>query len=146
MIANATDEQIIFNVFLEMYIFFSVLFGGFAFIVWMLESDKKEARKVNTVIKESKNASSMFMLKSTEQKVTKLKAALNNGTSKNKNKKISMTNLNGIDKNIKQVKIQELLVLSSKYNSGQISLEDYNSKLDELLVQINRNGSLGLVG
>jgi len=30
-------------------------------------------------------------------------------------------------------KVQELKVLSSKYNNGQISLDTYNVKLDELL-------------
>jgi hypothetical protein len=126
-----------------MYIFFSFLLGGVAFMIWIFESDKKQAKKANTIIKENKSAPTMHMLKSTEQKISKLKAALNEEPPKRKGGKSAMT---GLYKNTKQIKIQELLLLSSKYNNGQISLEDYNSKLDELLAQASQNGSLGLVG
>ncbi|HEY4326186.1 MAG TPA: hypothetical protein VGN20_19520 [Mucilaginibacter sp.] len=128
-----------------MYLFFSFLLGGVAFMIWILESDKKQAKKVNTIIKENKSAPTMHMLKSTEQKISKLKAALNDDVPKNKDRKSARVDIYN-NKNTKQIKIQELLLLSSKYNAGQISLEDYNSKLDELLIQANRNGSLGLVG
>lgn len=37
-------------------------------------------------------------------------------------------------------KVQEFKSLSSKYNGGQISIEAYNAKLDELLEQIQSQG------
>jgi len=42
-------------------------------------------------------------------------------------------------------KVQELKLLSSKYNNGLISIEAYNAKLDELLEQVqSRGGSFEL--
>jgi hypothetical protein len=129
-----------------MYIFFSFLLGGIAFTIWILEFDKKQTKKINIVLKESKNVSQMFMLKSAEQKINKLKTALSDDGLKNKSGKVSIANIynNSSSENNKQLKIQELIVLSSKYNEGLISIEDYNSKLDELLEQVKRNGSYGL--
>jgi hypothetical protein len=130
-----------------MYLFLSFLFGGVAFMIWILEFDKKQTKKANTIISESKSAPPMFMVKSTEQKINKLKDALNDDAPKRKTGRTSISKVyNNDDKNTKQIKIEELLTLSAKYNNGQITLEDYNLKLDELLAQVSRNGSLGLVG
>ena len=130
-----------------MYLFLSFLFGGVAFMIWILEFDKKQTKKANTIISESKSAPPMFMVKSTEQKINKLKDALNDDAPKRKTGRTSISKVyNNDDKNTKQIKIEELLTLSAKYNNGQITLEDYNLKLDELLAQVSRNGSLGLLG
>ncbi|MDB4903113.1 MAG: hypothetical protein JWQ63_2394 [Mucilaginibacter sp.] len=129
-----------------MYIFFSFLFGGIAFMIWITEFDKKQIKKVNTVLRESKSVPPMFMLKSTEHKISKLKAALNTDAIIHNNGKASIAAIYNNNENNKQLKIQDLMLLSAKYNDGLISLEEYNLKLDELLAKISRNGSLGLVG
>jgi hypothetical protein len=129
-----------------MYIFFSFLFGGIAFMIWITEFDKKQIKKVNTVLRESKSVPPMFMLRSTEQKISKLKAALNTDVIIHNNGKASIADIYNNNENNKQLKMQDLMHLSAKYNDGLISLEEYNLKLDELLAQISRNGSLGLVG
>lgn len=129
-----------------MYIFFSFLFGGIAFMIWITEFDKKQIKKVNTVLRESKSVPPMFMLRSTEHKISKLKAALNTDTIIHNNGKASIADIYNNNENNKPLKMQDLMHLSAKYNDGLISLEEYNLKLDELLAQISRNGSLGLVG
>src|SRR5258708_7325126 len=129
-----------------MYIFFSFLFGGIAFMIWILEFDKKQIKKVNTVLRESKSVPPMFMLRSTEHKITKLTEALNIDAIKHSNGKASIEDIYNNDENNKQLKMQDLMHLSAQYNNGLLSLEEYNLKLDELLAQIGRNGSLGLVG
>jgi len=43
----------------------------------------------------------------------------------------------------RQSKVQELKMLSAKYNNGDMSIEAYNVKLDELLDQVQK-GSIGL--
>ena len=130
-----------------MYIFFSFLFGGIAFMIWVLEFDKKQIKKVNTVLRESKSVPPMFMLKSTEHKISKLKEALNTDAIEHNNGKTSIADIyNNSNENNNQLKMHDLMLLSAKYNDGLISLEEYNLKLDELLSQISRNGSLGLVG
>jgi hypothetical protein len=130
-----------------MYIFFSFLFGGIAFMIWIIEFDKKQIKKVNTVLRESKSVPPMFMLRSTEHKISKLTEALNIDAIKYNKGKASIADIyNNSNENNKQLKMQDLMHLSAKYNDGLISLEEYNLKLDELLAQISRNGSLGLVG
>ena len=51
----------------------------------------------------------------------------------------SMANIYNTDN--RQSKVHQLKVLSSKYNNGQISLETYNAKLDELLEQVQSQGN-----
>ncbi len=52
---------------------------------------------------------------------------------------------NNQNENRRQSKVQEFKLLSSKYNSGQISIEAYNAKLDELLEQVqSQGGSFGM--
>lgn len=84
----------------------------------------------------------MFLLKSTEQKIRILKVALRyDDAPQNMATAASMANIyNNQNENNRQSKVQELKLLSAKYNNGQISLEAYNVKLDELLEQVQSQG------
>jgi hypothetical protein len=111
-------------------------------LVLILKFDKKQSIKVNTVLRETRGAPPLFMLKSTEQKISVLKAALRyDDAPQNMAAAASMTNIyNNQNEDKRLSKVQEFKVLSAKYNDGQISLVAYNLKLDELLEQIQRQG------
>lgn len=130
---------------MDAFIFF--LIAGVAIVILILHFDKKQTTKINTVLKETRGIPPLFLLKSTEQKISTLKAALRvDDIPQNMSAAASMANIynNQID-NIRQTKVQELKALSAKYNNGLISLETYNTKLDALLEQVHGRGrSFGL--
>jgi hypothetical protein len=125
-----------------MDMFFFFLAAGVVILILILKFDKKQTKKVNTVLKESRSVPPLFLLKSTEQKISVLKAALRyDDAPQNMAAAASMANIyNNQNENNRQSKVQELKLLSAKYNNGQISLETYNIKLDELLEQLHSQG------
>jgi hypothetical protein len=125
-----------------MYLLFFFSVAGIAIVVLILNFDKKQTIKVNTVLKETRSVPPLLMLKSTEQKISVLKAALRyDDVPQNMAKAASMADIyNNQNENRRQTKVQEFKLLSSKYNNGQISIEAYNAKLDELLEQIQSQG------
>jgi hypothetical protein len=130
---------------MEFLFFFSL--AGVAIVVLILRFDKKQTIKVNTVLKETRGIPPLLMLKSTEQKINTLKSVLRyDDVAQNMASAASMANIyNNQNENTRQSKVQELKILSARYNNGQISLDAYNARLDELLMQVqNANGSFGL--
>jgi len=125
---------------MELLFFFSL--AGVVIVILILQFDKKQAIKVNTVLKETRSVPPLFLLKSTEQKIRILKVALRyDDAPQNMATAASMANIyNNQNENNRQSKVQELKLLSAKYNNGQISLEAYNVKLDELLEQVQSQG------
>jgi hypothetical protein len=125
---------------MEFLIFFS--FAAVTIVVLILKFDKKQAIKVNTVLKKTRDVPPLYLLKSTEQKVSLLKTALRyDDVPQNIEAVASTENIyKSKNENSRLLKIQEFKLLSSKYNSGQISLEVYSKKLDELLVQVRKQG------
>jgi len=128
-----------------MVILFFFVVVGVIFLVLVLKFDKKQAVKINTVLKESRSVPPLFMLKSTEQKISVLKEALRyDSVPKNMSKAGTMDDIyNTQNEDKRQSKVQELKMLSAKYNNGDMSIEAYNVKLDELLDQVQK-GSIGL--
>jgi hypothetical protein len=118
---------------MEFLFFFSVT--AVIIVVLILKFDKKQTVKVNTVLKETRSVPPLFKLKSTEQKINVLKEVLRyDDVPQNMAAAASMANIyNNQNENNRLSKVQELKLLSSKYNNGQISLDAYNVKLDELL-------------
>jgi hypothetical protein len=125
---------------MELLFFFSL--AGVVIVILILQFDKKQTIKVNTVLKETRGTPPLFLLKSTEQKISVLKTALRyDDVPQNMAAAASMANIyNNQNENNRQSKVQELKLLSAKYNNGQISLEAYNVKLDELLEQVQSQG------
>ena len=128
-----------------MVILFSFVAIGIVFLVLVLKFDKKQAIKVNTVLKESRSVPPLFMLKSTEQKISVLKEALRyDSVPLNMSKAGTMDDIyKAQNEDKRQSKVNELKMLSAKYNHGELSIEAYNVKLDELLDQVQK-GSFGL--
>ena len=124
-----------------MDVFFFFLIAGVAIIVMILKFDKKQAVKVNAVLRESRSIPPMFLLKSTEQKIASLKATLRfDDVPVNMAAASTMANLyNNKNESLRLSKVQELKVLSAKYNNGQISIEAYNARLDELLDMVHQH-------
>jgi len=127
-----------------MDVFFFFLVAGVTIVVLILKFDKKQTTKMNTVLKEARSIPPMFLLKATEQKIATLKLALRyDDVPQNMSAAASMANIYNNQKESNRLsKVQELKVLSSKYNNGVISLDAYNEKLDQLMDQLhNQNGS-----
>jgi len=125
---------------MEFLFFFSL--AGVIIVSLILRFDKKQSVKVKAVLKESRSVPPLFMLKSTEQKINLIKAALKyDDAPQNMAAAASLQNIyNSQTESIRLSKVQELKLLSSKYNNGLISIEAYNAKLDELLEQIQSQG------
>jgi hypothetical protein len=126
-----------------MDVFFFFLVAGVTIIVLILKFDKKQAVKVNAVLRENRSIPPMFLLKSTEQKIAALKVTLRfDDVPQNMAAASTMANLyNNKNESLRLSKVQELKLLSAKYNNGQISIEAYNAKLDELLDMVQQHGS-----
>lgn len=124
-----------------MDVFFFFLVAGVAIIVLILKFDKKQAVKVNAVLRESRSIPPMFLLKSTEQKIASLKATLRfDDVPQNMAAASTMASLyNNKNESLRLSKVQELKVLSAKYNNGQMSIEAYNARLDELLDMVQQH-------
>ncbi len=125
---------------MEFLIFFSL--AAVVIVVLILKFDKKQTIKVNTVLKKTRDMPPLYLLKSTEQKISVLKAALHyDDVPQNIEAAASMGNVyKNQNENTRLIKVQEFKLLSSKYNSGEISLEVYHAKLDELLQQVKKQG------
>src|ERR1035437_10004067 len=108
---------------MELLFFFSL--AGVVIVILILQFDKKQAIKVNTVLKETRGVPPLFLLKSTEQKISILKAALRyDDAPQNIAAAASMANIyNNQNENSRQSKVQGFKRLSARYNNGQISLE-----------------------
>lgn len=115
---------------------------GAAIVILILKFDKQQTTKVNAVLKEAHSVPPLFLLKSTEQKIDTLKVALRyDDVPQNMSSAGTMKDIYGsVHEARRQNKVQELKLLSSKYNNGQISIEAYNAKLDELLIQVQSQG------
>ncbi|MDP9080885.1 MAG: hypothetical protein M3O71_25990 [Bacteroidota bacterium] len=131
-----------------MDVFFFFLVAGVTIIVLILKFDKKQAVKVNTVLRESRSVPPMFLLKLTEQKIATLKAELRYDDIPQNMAAAAMSAVySSKNETLRLSKVQELKVLSSKYNNGQISIEAYNAKLDELLDVVHQHsGEFVMVG
>jgi hypothetical protein len=128
---------------MDILFFFTV--AGVAIVILILKFDKKQTLKVNTILRETRSVPPLFLLKSTEQKINSLKAALRcDDAPQNMAAAASMAGIYNLqNENNRQSKVQEFKLLSAKYNNGQMSLEAYNIKLDELLEQVQlHSGSL----
>ncbi|ASU33174.1 hypothetical protein [Mucilaginibacter xinganensis] len=126
-----------------MDVFFFFLVAGVTIIVLILKFDKKQTVKVNSVLKESRQTPPMFLLKSTEQKIATLKSMLRfDDAPQNMAAAATMAGLyNNKSENLRLSKVQELKLLSSKYNNGQMSIEAYNVRLDELMDQVQQHSN-----
>jgi len=119
--------------------FYYFLVAGAAIVILILQFDKKQTAKLNMVLKEAKSVPPLFLLRATEQKIVTLKAALHTKHNAINMAVVSSDNAlqHATADNVKDLTYQRLKILSARYNNGQIDIETYNKKLDELLDQLN---------
>jgi hypothetical protein len=123
---------------MEFVFFFSL--AGVIIVSLILKFYKKQSRKIKAVLKETRGVPPLFMLKSTERKIAVLKTALRYDDVPNMAGAAESTGYDTTSESNRLSKVQELKLLSSKYNNGLISIEAYNAKLDELLDQVQSQG------
>ena len=117
------------------------VFSVIAVLMMILKFEKKQTVKLRSVMHDVKAVPPMMLLKSTEQKISHLKTMLRyDDVPQNMAGAASMANIyNNQNENLRLSKVQELKLLSAKYNNGQISLDDYSESLNELYEEVQRH-------
>ena len=102
----------------------------------ILKFDTKQNQKIKKVLKDTHNIEPLFMMRATEQKLRELNtqlygniALIANGTHSGR------INMN---EGARQMLTSQLSKLTSDYNSGELSLKAYNSKLSEMIQTVNQ--------
>ena len=125
-----------------MSIFFAFLAIGLAVVILILKFDSKQTKKVHTLLKENKAVPQLMLLKATEKKLTDLKAALRyDDMPQNIADAALMASIYNSEREQNRLsKVQELKVLSSRYNNGEITLTAYNKTIGTLIDDVTING------
>jgi len=102
----------------------------------ILKFDTKQNRKIKKVLKDTHNIEPLFLMRATEQKLKELHTQLYgnitliaNGTHSGR--------IN-INEGARQMLTTQLNKLTSDYNSSELSLKEYNSKLSEMIQTVNQ--------
>jgi hypothetical protein len=102
----------------------------------ILKFDTKQNRKIKKVLKDTHNIEPLFLMRATEQKLKELHTQLYgnitliaNGTHSGR--------IN-INEGARQMLTTQLSKLTSDYNSSELSLKEYNSKLSEMIQTVNQ--------
>lgn len=95
------------------YFYFFLIIGSVA-VYLILKFDKLQRRKEDALLIQTKNVQPLFLVRSTEQKLSRLNEVLNNGAAGN------------------QIGDQ-LKSLTADYNCGHISMQTYSNELNALL-------------
>ena len=125
-----------------MDIFFAFLVVGLACVVLILKFDSRQTKKVQRVLKENKAVPQLMLLKATEKKLENLKTALRyDDAPQNLADTAPMIILHTNNREATRLtRIQELKVLSARYNNGEITLSAYNKRIGELMDEVTTNG------
>lgn len=102
----------------------------------ILKFDTKQNRKVSKVLKDTKHIEPLFLMRSTEHKLKELNTKLYGNITLIANGKHS----GRIEMNeaVRQMITSQLSKLVSDYNSGSLTLKEYNCKLSEMLQSVNQ--------
>ena len=125
-----------------MDIFFAFLVTGLAIVVLILKFDSKQTKKVKAVLKENRTVPQLLLLRATEKKLEDLKFALRyEDFPQNMTDAASIAKLYSSQREQSRLTmVQELKVLTARYNNGEITLTDYNKKIETLLWETSANG------
>jgi uncharacterized membrane-anchored protein YhcB (DUF1043 family) len=110
-----------------MNIFYLFLVAGVVIIFFILRYEKKNSKKVNSIMKANKNVPPLFMLRSAEVKLNAIKSALNTPEEFVLERH-----------EFKKAASKQLDQLIENYNSQQIALSAYYAKLGALLISLNQ--------
>jgi hypothetical protein len=114
---------------MESTVFFLVLAPVILFLILWFET--KQNRKMNKVLKDTKNIQPLYLMRSVEQKINDLNTMLYGNTA------ISVAgNYKGqpqLNEGARQLLTEELNKLSIEFNNNKITLKEYNIKLSQLI-------------
>jgi len=102
--------------------FYIFLTGGSVLVFFILQYDKQQRRRVNSLLKSTNDVQPLLMMQSLGQKLSKINTVLTANTYNA-----------AIPADIKQEIEIQLQQISYDYNSGHISMQVYNNKLSDLL-------------
>ncbi|UOE51419.1 hypothetical protein MTO98_10055 [Mucilaginibacter sp. SMC90] len=102
--------------------FYLFLIAGAGVIFVILQFDKQQRRRVNSLLKNANDVQPLLMQRCMDQKLSKLSAELN-----------IYENHARTDDGVKQKLEASLKQITVEYNTGKITLPVYNNKLGELL-------------
>jgi len=115
--------NLIFGGFMNVVLLF--LIAGFAVIYLIARYEKKNANKVDVILRANKNVPPLFMLRSAEMKVNAIKAALSN--------EASSTTEGREWKDIRE----QFDRLMEDYKNRDLTLASYYTRLGVLLIKVN---------
>ena len=102
----------------------------------ILKFDTKQNRKIKKVLKDTHNIEPLFLMRATEQKLKELHTQLyGNITLRANGTHSGRININ---EGARQMLTTQLNKLTSDYNSSELSLKEYNSKLSEMIQTVNQ--------
>ena len=119
--------------------FFYFLAIGAIIVFLILRFDKKQRRKVKKVLKETKNVQPLFLLKSTEEKLSVLNSILYGHVTR----AVNGVNRINLDESARQMLSAQLGNLIQDYNCGKITLKAYHSELKGLLYTAHELTDMG---
>ena len=98
--------------------------------------DTKQNRRVGSIVRETKNVQPLFLLRSAEQKLNTLNTLLYGylpvGNDHSSNSKTIRMN-----EDSRQLLSAQLNAIMDEYKNGEISLQTYNARLNELIKMTN---------
>jgi hypothetical protein len=101
----------------------------------ILKFDTKQNRRINKVLKDTSTLEPLFLMRATEQKLKELNTQLyGNITLIADGTHSGRININ---EGARQMLTSQLSKLISDYNTGDITLKEYNRKLSEMIQAVN---------
>jgi hypothetical protein len=99
--------------------FYLFLVAGSILVYLILQFDKQQRRRVNNILKQTRDVEPLLMMQCLNGKINKLNNALITG-------------------NAETLTAEQLRKLTTDYNYGRINMQTYNDELSELLRGVNR--------
>ncbi|MFI5157663.1 MAG: hypothetical protein ACHQF4_02290 [Sphingobacteriales bacterium] len=102
----------------------------------ILKFDTKQNRKVKKILKDTHNIEPLFLMRAAEQKLKVLNTQLYGNIALIANG--AHSGRININEGARQMLTSQLSRLISDYNSGELNLKEYNSKLGEMVQTVNQ--------
>ncbi|MEO3408034.1 hypothetical protein AAFN85_29220 [Mucilaginibacter sp. CAU 1740] len=102
--------------------FYIFLVGGSALVFLILQFDKQQRKRVNTLLKSTNDVQPLLMMQRMGQKLSEINTVLT-----------ASTHNTDVPANVKREIELQLRQITYDYNNGHISLQAYNNKLSDLL-------------
>ena len=102
----------------------------------ILKFDTKQNRKIKKVLKDTHNIEPLFLMRATEQKLKELHTQLYGNIALIANG--AHSGRININEGARRMLTSQLSKLTSDYNSGELNLKEYNSKLSEMIQTVNQ--------